>query len=478
MKQEKRNQWLLIGTIIFLLLSVFIISILLSLKESNKEAEAKMIFKQIYSSDYELHNLGDDVFFGTYDNLINVFIDKNGKEIYKSAYDISYTDYKKVEKDSYLIYNANDAFLESYLFDGKTIKYLYTIEDTPNIKPILYKKENTEYLIAFVSFRENNLVLYSPLTGKKTELESYTFLGDVYQENIYYNNTSNYLVMKNNKEQVGVIDLEGNIVIDFQYQKIKGTTNGTFIAENKNGKYGILSNTGEVLLDFNYQGIVSYEDYYVVINNKNKMALYDKDLISKSGFIMDYNTTITFDINSHANSIDCFRIDNKIFVANNKYEEQENRNYKFHILYVFESDKLIEKIEQNSYLASSILLYHKKDTPYKIYDREENTIFLENILEIKKSTLFKDYLYMEYMTTDKEEKAIIYNLEQNTKMESEILIYYTLDYFVFLNDAENTISIKDASLKTINQISGSKIQINKDYLIIDQAIYHMEYKIE
>ena len=123
MEQEKKNQVLLIFTILFLLLTVLIIAIILSLKAKNNSAEVKMIFKQIYASDYDLHYLGDDFFFGTYQNKINVVIDATGKEIYKCEYDIPYTDYKKLEDNTYLIYNLTANFLEAYLFDGKQIKY-------------------------------------------------------------------------------------------------------------------------------------------------------------------------------------------------------------------------------------------------------------------------------------------------------------------------------------------------------------------
>ena len=84
MENVKKNQIILVSTVVMLLLTVIITSVVLVIKKKNDVTiETKVKFKQIYASDYDLHILGDNYYFGTYDNKISVFIDNNGKELYK-----------------------------------------------------------------------------------------------------------------------------------------------------------------------------------------------------------------------------------------------------------------------------------------------------------------------------------------------------------------------------------------------------------
>ena len=100
MDDTKRNQLVLI-TIIVLLLSFvigFTIYSVLKGKKDNNEFTVK--FKQIYSSDYDLRILNDNYYIGLYDGKINVFIDNDGKEVYRTNVEIPFTDYFKLTKVS------------------------------------------------------------------------------------------------------------------------------------------------------------------------------------------------------------------------------------------------------------------------------------------------------------------------------------------------------------------------------------------
>ena len=119
MENVKKNQIILVSTVVMLLLTVIITSVVLVIKKRNDVTiETKAKFKQIYASDYDLHVLGDNYYFGTYDNKISVFIDNNGKELYKCLVELAYDGIYKTKDNKYF---AKYEFIN--LANGKHIEF-------------------------------------------------------------------------------------------------------------------------------------------------------------------------------------------------------------------------------------------------------------------------------------------------------------------------------------------------------------------
>ena len=283
--ENQKNKILLISTIIVLLLSVGAIFIYLGLDSKNKEKKLKI--EQLYISDYDLYFLGDNYFYGTYNNKIGVIIDNKGKEIYKNNNGITYDNIYELQNGNFLIYNNIDNELHTYIFDGTKIDSYYNIKEVSNIIPILYTKDDKQYLISFAEQKDNNLYLYN-LDNKGIIVLQDTILTNI-KDGYKTNNPNSIIIKKNNK--YGVVDLEGNILIEEKYPYLESDSNGNYIAKNEKNNYGIINKNNETILKFNYKLITESNSYYLVVNTNNKLSLYDKNITDLLNFKMNYNDT-------------------------------------------------------------------------------------------------------------------------------------------------------------------------------------------
>lgn len=193
-------------------------------------------------------------------------INKSGKVIIKQANDIF------LMKNGYLVINEKNQYL--YNKDGKIINtFSYDEIDTSKgyIKAIknevveikdncfktIYTTTNEKQFDVIISIDKKFYVASYHNGDIELNTDGYTYhlLGDqVYQ--IYKNKV---VVIKDKK--YGVIDLDNNIIIDYQYDFIQLFCDN-FILVNNNYKYGVLDFKGHLIIPCEYQMFNTiYEGY-------------------------------------------------------------------------------------------------------------------------------------------------------------------------------------------------------------------------
>lgn len=481
MENVKKNQIILVSTVVMLLLTVIITSVVLVIKKRNDVTiETKAKFKQIYASDYDLHVLGDNYYFGTYDNKISVFIDNNGKELYKCLVELAYDGIYKTKDNKYIIYSNKDNKFIVYLFDGKTLEKKYELNDINNVKPIIYKNNNLEYIIGFYDEEDNIINIYNfenhdakvikdakLICDKKTNIGCYTY-------------NENYLIVKNLENLYGVIDINGKRIIDYKYYDLINTYDNSFIALNKKDKYGVIDVNDDVLLKFKYLAIEAYEYGYLIVNKNNKLGLFDKDYNNITGFNMNYNK-IDFNLRSKS-SFDLYHInDNKYVVVNNRLENYNNIEYKYHNLYYIVDGKIDKKIKQVGFGSSDFIYTYDDNFKVSFYDTNMDIVsivLLKDVVKINSINEINNEIFeINYIDVNNNELIKYYDYNGSlSQISYNDLVYKTDKYYGYLKKNDELLSfiVKDSENKELGKITGRKIIVNGDFLIVDNGIYQIE----
>ena len=126
MNNEKRNQFILISVVVLLLITVVVASIFLGIEDKEEDLGVNVIFDQLYNSDYDLQPLGEEYFLGTYEDKLSVFIDKDGKEVYKMDTLIDFNGYYKTIDGKYMFYNNINDILNVYVM-VKNLVYIIAL---------------------------------------------------------------------------------------------------------------------------------------------------------------------------------------------------------------------------------------------------------------------------------------------------------------------------------------------------------------
>ena len=479
MEKEKINQMFVIIVIMVLLIFVvvFIVSTLLSSKEDNVD-KLQVKFNQIYSSDYELRAIDDKYFIGSYEkNIINVIIDNNGQEIYKGNENIYYENIYKTKNDEYIIYNNIDNKLNVYLFDGEKMETLYNLDNVSYIKPVIYKGIDQEYIVCFVSVVNDDLYIYSLDNIGMKIIDDVSLMGDQINDNFYYIYNDGYLVVKNKEEKMGVIDLFGEVVIDYKYDNILNTYNNSFIVLD-DSKYGIIDEHGEKLLKSSYKAIYDFGNYYIVVNTKNKMALYNEEYDNLTGFKMDYDSLIPFDLRGSVRSVMLYKVNGKIVVVNNYLEDVNKTEYDKHDFYIINGGDIQKEIEQIGFGCGNVVYTYDDDYKIKIYDNYFETILeykLNNVSKVEDILLVGNNLYqvIYYDNENKLTKVYIDNDGQERDYDLGTILFDKTLYTGFIKEEDNLLSLTmyDKNLEMLDTLEGKYIDNVGDYVVVDNSIY-------
>ena len=479
MEKEKINQMFVIIVIMVLLIFVvvFIVSTLLSSKEGNVD-KLQVKFNQIYSSDYELRAIDDKYFIGSYEkNIINVIIDNNGQEIYKGNENIYYENIYKTKNDEYIIYNNIDNKLNVYLFDGEKMETLYNLDNVSYIKPVIYKGIDQEYIVCFVSVVNDDLYIYSLDNIGMKIIDDVSLMGDQINDNFYYIYNDEYLVVKNKEEKMGVIDLFGEVVIDYKYDNILNTYNNSFIVLD-DSKYGIIDEHGEKLLKSSYKAIYDFGNYYIVVNTKNKMALYNEEYDNLTGFKMDYDSLIPFDLRGSVRSVMLYKVNGKIVVVNNYLEDVNKTEYDKHDFYIINGEDIQKEIEQIGFGCENVVYTYDDDYKIKIYDNYFETILeykLNNVSKVEDILLVGNNLYqvIYYDNENKLTKVYIDNDGQERDYDLGTILFDKTLYTGFIKEEDNLLSLTmyDKNLEILDTLEGKYIDNVGDYVVVDNSIY-------
>lgn len=469
MNKENRNKILLVSVIGILLIFVVVYSFFDNVKKEEVDNKLNVNIKQIYSSDYELHLLNNEYYFGTYDKKLNVFIDLEGNEVYKTSESINYDNYYKMSDGKYLFYNNDDNKLNIYVFDGKTLNVYHSFDDVNYVKPIICK----DVIIGFTSFVDEKLYLYN-LKGEVSDvLLNQTLVADKFIDNVFYVNNNSSLVIKTKEELYGVIDLDGDIIIEAKYKDIISLKDSSkFIIKDNNDKYGIIDKNGNILLNNKYDGILEYDNYFIVIKDK-KMALLDKEYNVIIDFKMNYNTLMGFNYRSDL-SVQLYDKEDYVIIVNNVDEDKYKREYEYHNMYIIKDSEIIRDVEQINYNNELMYSY---DSNYNIsfyndnYD-VVNKFKLDNINKINNiEYLDKDKLEIKYYDIDNNEVIECYDVKGNKIDKCNKVILSNSLYYGIVDD--NHLILYDYDNKELNRINGKLFEVNKDYVVIDNALYMM-----
>lgn len=485
MENEKRNRYIIVSIIVVLLLIVLgfaVYAIILRNKKDNNLINVTI--NQLYSSDYKLDNFSDSYFIGYYeDDYINVVIDENGKEVFECINQIPYENIYKMKDGKYIIYNNIDNKFVTYIFDGTEIKKFYEIDDVSYVKPIIYKGIDTEYIVGFTSMVEDDLYLYNLNSSGVLVFNDVSLVADLNVNGIYYTYNENYLVVKNSDNYMGVIDVNGETILDYKYKDIVNTYDESFIVLNKKDKYGILDKNGNKLIDFKYKVIDYYRDYYLIVNKDNKMALYDKEYKKLTSFSMNYDTLINYDLRSEYNSINLYKVDGKVVVVNNYLEAKNGIEYDKHNLYIIDNGEITKKIKQVGFDNEDVIYTYDEDFNISIYDMYFQLLFdvkLDNIKKINKiSYTSQNVIKIQYVNSNNEDKKVYYNLKgKEVDFSLGNLVIKNVDYYGYLKKegTQQKLTLYDIDGNYLDDIIGNNIEINGEYLIVDNSIYRIEIK--
>lgn len=479
MEKDKRNQLIVVG-IILMLFIVIILFVTYSIinGRKNKKMESNVKIQQIYSSDYNIKMLNDKFFIGSYENnKINVLIDSNGVEIYKDSLDMFYDNVYMMEDGNTLFYNIFDNKVNMYIFDGESLKFYYTLNDVLNAKPIIYVKNSQRYIIGFASVVDNDLHLFNVITKSDIVLEDVTIVGDAISNDSYDVFNNKYIVVKDDSGMMGVIDIDGNLIIDYEYKNIVGTYNNSFIVLSKKDKYGIIDNKNNFILKARYKVISGYKDYYLVVDDKNKMALFDTNINDLTGFKMKYDDLIEYDLRSKNNSISLKELHDKIIVLNNYQELKNGTEYDKHNMYVIENGKIVADILQKELVIDKIVYMIDQDNNLKIFDEylvEIMNLKLEDNTKIESvRCVFNDIFEISFGDSEITKKEYYNSNGEKVDFSLGDLQVRNEHLSIFINkDGDRTsVFIYDSNNNLIEKKEGENILINDNFIVVDNNIY-------
>ena len=482
MTTEDKNKRILVIVIIVLLLVVGIFAGYNLSFASEKEEKLKVKINQIYSSDYDFVCFDNKYFIGSYeDKRIDVIIDGEGTEIYKDLGNIYYDGIYKMKDNRYLIYDNQEMTLLTYIFDGTKIEKFYEIKDVSYVKPIVYVGVDNQYILGFASMIDNNLYLYDLDSSGIIVLNDTAIVADKVDDNAYYIYDENYLVIKNNKELYGVVTLNGEEVIKPKYKDMISIGNGEFITLNKKNKYGILNKDGKKVIDFKYNVINKYDNYFVFVNSDNKMALYDNEYKKITGYEMEYNTLIDFNLRSDLNSIMLYKVNGKVAIVNNYLEDYNGTQYDKHTTYIIDGNKISKKINQIGFAYDNSVFSYDKKYNISVYNSDVSLLYKIKLEDANKivnmGSLSDSIIYVTYIDLNGNEIIKYYDNDgKEYQFDLGKLFIKDVLYNGYIKEDNNikTLTIYDLDNNELNSIYGNIITKYDKYLIVDSGIYRIE----
>jgi len=479
MKQDKNNQFILIGVIVILLIVVTAIGLFVVFKNHGKLIISKeVVFNQLYYSEYNLDMIDENYYIGYLnDKQINVIIDNTGKEIFSNGVNIYYDGIYKTKEDNYLIYSNRDNKLVVYLFNGSKLEKLYTIDEVSYVKPIIYTNGNISYIVGFSSNVNGDLYLYMLNDSGVIVIRNASLIGDDFKNDVYYTYSDNFLIVANKNSLHGIIDYNGRIKMAYRYKDIMNTYDGKFIVKDKKNRYGILDNNKKELVKIKYKAIDMYDNYYLIVDKNNKMAVYDKNLKNITGFNMDYDPLLDYELRNENNGIYLWQVGNNLVVVNNYLQDFNKIEYAHSNAYFIRGDKIIDTIKQIGFGNNGLVYSYDKKYVVTIYDSslvkkyEIKMNNIKKILQIKKEN--EEYLKISYLDNEDHEHVSYY---RNGKLDNSFVYGEVIDlydnYYVIKKD--NKMGIYNKEYEIIDEIEGKHLKYKNGYLIVDNGIYRIE----
>ena len=475
------------------------------------------------------------------------------KEIYTSTSLNKYVQFDKpisVKNNKLIINNSNKDY---YLtFEDKKITYqeIHNLSIKSNYSILINEKTQKKYFInnsnktisdeyddiievTFDNVNYNYLILinnegYSILNVENDEIttlpSNIQYIDELYKynkESKQYEIISKKYLKVFDGNKYGVVDYNGNIVVDMIYDNI--VIDGNYFIVRDNNIYSLIDYNNKVLFT-NYEEIIKYNNYYIVKNDKYGVVdkndeiifefefdftqICDKYLIvvknNKLGIIQDNKLILNYEISISDNKINAYMFNNNIHInlytpTEMTYIVSDNKIKK--VIYgilnnIYISDYEIN--EDNNINKNYTYIISRKNNKISltVYDKNYD-IYYENYVETKIDyTKYNIFPVLSKYYSKNNYKLVLNSYNINTQEESDKEYYYfDIDNKSALSELRALHEYLDNGYRfTINDKNELKIY-NKDNLIsthnnikyyiggyffgsVDGTIYKLELKKE
>ena len=208
------------------------------------------------------------------------------------------------------------------------------------------------------------------------------------------------------------------------------------------------------------------------------MALYNEEYDNLTGFKMDYDSLIPFDLRGSVRSVMLYKVNGKIVVVNNYLEDVNKTEYDKHDFYIINGEDIQKEIEQIGFGCENVVYTYDDDYKIKIYDNYFETILeykLNNVSKVEDILLVGNNLYqvIYYDNENKLTKVYIDNDGQERDYDLGTILFDKTLYTGFIKEEDNLLSLTmyDKNLEILDTLEGKYIDNVGDYVVVDNSIY-------
>lgn len=430
---------------------------------NNHEEQTKPKITEEYTK-AELKTIKEYDEYLFYDNNIAYYYDygdkhivyKNGKlldtEIIEEAENSNYAEYIKFKKYDYYIDNDYEQFCIKDKSNNE-------IECYDSIHEIYNLQGSIDYLLLRKETK-NGIKLYilNPNTGKLVDLSD-TNITEI-NSNLQDDNTSEYSILVKeydylsactNYEKCGLINYDGNIIIDFVYESLGYIDKNTILVSN-NDKVGVINYKNEIKIPIQYDYIDVFGNFIIAIKDF-KLSVYDKNYkVVASNIDVDASeseTSYNFDANiDSTNNLYLYVYEdsiNHVYLINNKIQRKIDSKGELQYLYDEDTNK-IKYVTFNYEEANNVYLVFYDSDLYEYYKlNKEINSKIDYYVSIDDNLYNKNYYTF----------SILYDIESYNK-------YYYLDLINSKEIDEITALGKHFSNGYTYTITSGKLNIYKE----------------
>ncbi|MBR3002504.1 MAG: WG repeat-containing protein [Clostridia bacterium] len=221
------------------------------------------------------------------------YINYDGKNILDTEYNEIYR-IPQEDKNMYLVVSKNGKF-GVYKNSKNIVKFEYNSITYDENSKLLNIEKNKKYGMMTLDGKtiiqiENDeiesrgIYIYAKKDNKETVYDKEGKIVDInFNKTIFETENENYKIstlLNNNIELFGVIDKEGNTLINEKYAYIEYLYQDFFIVANQEGALGIINQTGETVLQIKYASIQKIKGKNIVqaIDNNTQSEFYSKQM--------------------------------------------------------------------------------------------------------------------------------------------------------------------------------------------------------
>lgn len=198
------------------------------------------------------------------DSLFNV-IDRNGKLLLKKGYDFM-GNIRHLKRDNALVvgtFENQSEFMGVINMQGKILVPFLKNES------IIYDDESKRLIkISYYFTRTDVLLSYSLLSlDNKVLSKKY--------HRMILSSTNNLYRVRDEKERVGFIDIDGKEIIPCQFKGFSHSYNGVSVCREQGGKFGFINLKGQQTIKFLYDYPITFENGFAQVEKNGEKLFID-----------------------------------------------------------------------------------------------------------------------------------------------------------------------------------------------------------